>query len=114
MAHRSRQLSLDLRNQPRWGGKRAGAGRKPGAVRRDAHRRRPAVDTRRHAAKLGRPVDPMGTIDPASSGRWFSGWRSRIAPPRDAPAVAPPRTWILAVGWKRARAIDPAEVPGAR
>src|SRR5688572_5430621 len=30
MARRSRQLSLSLRSQPRWGGARAGAGRRPG------------------------------------------------------------------------------------
>ena len=43
MPRRNPQLSLDLRNTPRWGGRRAGAGRKPGPVRRDPHRRRPAL-----------------------------------------------------------------------
>lgn len=42
MSRRIVQLPLDLRDRPRWGGRRAGAGRKPGAVRRDPHRRRPA------------------------------------------------------------------------
>jgi hypothetical protein len=27
--------------------------------------------------------------------------------------VAKPRTWLLAVGWRRHGLIDPAEVPGA-
>ncbi|HEY8492313.1 MAG TPA: hypothetical protein VIN04_00375, partial [Myxococcota bacterium] len=40
MRRRSRQLKLDLRPHRRWGGWRPGAGRKPGAVRRDPHRRR--------------------------------------------------------------------------
>ena len=43
MKTRSRQLSLDLRALPRWGGRRAGAGRKPGPIRRDPHRRRPPL-----------------------------------------------------------------------
>jgi len=68
------------------------------------------LNARRHAAKLGRRVDPRGAIDPASSGRWFAEWRS--APARDAPAVAKPRTWLLASGWRRAGRIDPTEVPG--
>lgn len=34
-------------------------------------------------------------IDPASSGRWFWGQGS------DAPAVARPRFWLLAIGWQR-------------
>ena len=55
-------------------------------------------------------------LDEASSGRWFDGWRSRPpegpyaeSGPRD---VSPPRTWILAAGWRRHGLIDPAEVPG--
>jgi REP-associated tyrosine transposase len=51
-------------------------------------------------------------IDPRSSGPWFSGW-SR--PPEDtttAPPVSEPRTWLAAVGWRRAGgAIDPRECP---
>lgn len=43
MPRRTRQLALDLRATPRWGGRREGAGRKPGAIRRDPHRRRPAL-----------------------------------------------------------------------
>jgi len=39
------QLGLDLRKRT-WGGARAGAGRKPGAVRRTAHRARPALASR--------------------------------------------------------------------
>jgi REP-associated tyrosine transposase len=46
MRRRSRQLSLDLRQALRWGGRRVGAGRKPGPNPRDAHRARPALDGR--------------------------------------------------------------------
>jgi REP element-mobilizing transposase RayT len=75
------------------------------------------LNARRHAAKRGRrPGD--ASIDPASSGRWFDGWRgsARGWPPRspDPPAVARPRTWLVRVGWRRRGLIDPAEVPGSR
>ena len=52
--------------------------------------------------------------DPASSGRWFDGWCIATAPRdlTDVREVAPPRTWLLRVGWRRYRLIDPAEVPG--
>ena len=40
------QLALDLRPSPRWGGRREGAGRKPGACPCDAHSRRPALAAR--------------------------------------------------------------------
>ena len=46
MDHTTRQLALALRPPPRWGGRREGAGRKPGARPRDPHRRRPALATR--------------------------------------------------------------------
>ena len=47
------------------------------------------LNARRHLAKQGRRPPATARIDPASSGRWFSGWR------------------------KRGR-IDAAEIPGAR
>jgi REP element-mobilizing transposase RayT len=228
MRRRSRQLKLDLRPHRRWGGWRPGAGRKPGAVRRDPHRRRAPLaayhpchvtlkairglpslrsvrfvaelerswrhvcdgprfrlvhysiqddhahliveaasardlacglksiaarfaravnrvfhrrgpvladrahvrvlrtprevrqaiaycllNARRHAAKLGRRVHRWAVrIDPASSGRWFTGWRGSWPRPPDPPAVAQPRTWLLAVGWLRHGRIDPSEIPG--
>jgi hypothetical protein len=67
-------------------------------------------NARRH--RTGRQV--VWTIDPASSGRWFDGWRRVLAPETRAgrPAVAPPRTWLLRAGWRRHGLVDPAEVPG--
>jgi hypothetical protein len=41
-------------------------------------------------------------VDPRSSGAWFGGWRHASRPPRDASPVATPRTWLAAVGWRRA------------
>jgi hypothetical protein len=71
-------------------------------------------NARRHAAKLGRRLSGGARIDPASSGRWFDGWRRPRAqvPERDPPAVASPRTWLLRVGWRRFGLVDPTEVPG--
>jgi len=46
MTMRSRQLQLDLDAKTRWGGARAGAGRKPEEVRRDPHRRRAPLASR--------------------------------------------------------------------
>ena len=60
------------------------------------------LNARRHAAKLGRRLSRTTTVDPASSGRWFDGWRP---PPAqrvvgDPPAVARARTWLLRLGWR--------------
>ena len=72
------------------------------------------LNARRHAAKLGRKLSAPMRIDPASSGRWFDGWRT--APARqagcDPPAVAAARTWLLRVGWRQRGLIDATEVPG--
>jgi hypothetical protein len=73
------------------------------------------LNARRHAAKLGRLLRGSARIDPASSGRWFGGWSrdvGRLA--ADSAPVAPPRTWLLRVGWRRHGLVDPDEVPGGR
>jgi REP element-mobilizing transposase RayT len=71
------------------------------------------MNARRHAANAGRQVrDWIARVDPASSGRWFAGWRTPQPRAPDAPAVAPPRTWLLALGWRRHGLVDPSEVPG--
>jgi hypothetical protein len=63
-------------------------------------------------------TSPPERLDAASSGRWFDGWRrapSSREPPTgelEAPEVAPPRTWLLTIGWRRHGLVDPAEVPG--
>ena len=73
------------------------------------------LNLRKHRAERGVRSQPT-TLDEASSGRWFDGWK-RIAwrpPDLDEPReVAEPRYWVTRVGWRRHRLIDPAEVPGA-
>jgi REP element-mobilizing transposase RayT len=58
-------------------------------------------------------------IDPASSGRWFDGWRlsaqalvarARARPGAAVCAIAAPRSWLLDTGWRRAGPrLDPGE-----
>ena len=81
------------------------------------------LNARKHAAqriqrlrKCGRrnvaPLRNDGTIDSASSGRWFAGWRAaRIRSDGSTPAVALPRTWLLRAGWRMHGLIDPNAVP---
>src|SRR5262245_34477958 len=71
--------------------------------------------TRHLAKRLGtRDLRVRVLHDPASSARWFDGWR-RGSPPAapDPPAVVPAETWLLKVGWRRWGLLDPADVPGA-
>jgi REP element-mobilizing transposase RayT len=72
------------------------------------------LNARRHLAKRRGAFEASPRVDPASSGRWFDGWRSPSASctGSDVPAVAPARTWLLRVGWRRRGLIDPSEVPG--
>jgi REP element-mobilizing transposase RayT len=55
-------------------------------------------------------------LDPCSSALAFGGWTIWIDPElaaRAPPPVSRPRTWLLAVGWRRAGGpIDPAHRPG--
>jgi REP element-mobilizing transposase RayT len=71
------------------------------------------LNARRHLAKSGRHPLRATPIDPASSGRWFDGWRPG---PRGEPAglraVSAPRTWLLRLGWRRHGLIDLDEAPG--
>ncbi len=71
------------------------------------------LNARRHAWRHARGYGREAPIDPASSGRWFEGWRHE--PERGGagpPAVARPRTWLLRVGWRRHGLIDAGEFPG--
>jgi hypothetical protein len=64
---------------------------------------------------LGARAPRVGRVDPASSGRWFSGWREGVVALARSPApVARARTWLLRVGWQRHGLLDPSEVPGPR
>ena len=80
--------------------------RTPGEVRNAL--RYVLLNARRHARK---PEVRPDRADPASSGRWFDGWRRRPALPEDPPAVARPHTWLVQTGWRRHGLIALDEVP---
>jgi hypothetical protein len=77
------------------------------------------LNHRHHAAQRRRPKHLIDRLraqpdpDPASSGRWFDGWRTITVPPSpaDVREVAPARTWLLQTGWRRHGLIHPADVP---
>jgi REP-associated tyrosine transposase len=71
------------------------------------------LNARHHARRVWREL----RIDPASSARWFDGWRREPAVDRrdgNVVPVMPARTWLLARGWRRHGLIDPGDVPGPR
>jgi REP element-mobilizing transposase RayT len=71
------------------------------------------LNARRHLAKRRHVsrADPV-RLDPASSARWFDGWRGGVEIDVTArPEVAQPHTWLLRVGWRRHGLVDPAELP---
>jgi hypothetical protein len=111
------------------------------AVNRTMSRRGPVVAERYHHRLLPTPTEVRNALryvllnarhhakkaakharfDPASSARWFDGWKPgiRSAPnttERSATSTSPPvaraRTWLLTIGWRRLGLLDPAEVPG--
>jgi REP element-mobilizing transposase RayT len=69
------------------------------------------LNARRHLGKVGK-LPSFPKLDPASSARWFDGWRSGALASHGPRSVAPPHTWLLRIGWRRHGLIDPSEVPG--
>ena len=70
------------------------------------------LNARKHAARGGRTLSRAFSIDPASSGRWFDGWRNAVAACAPSPPVAPPRSWLLAVGWRKSGLSSSDAIPG--
>jgi len=68
------------------------------------------LNARHHASRL----PSRRLLDPASSARWFDGWKMIVSDAKGASRrpVARAKTWLLAVGWKLHGLIDPADVPG--
>ena len=54
----------------------------------------------------------VGGLDPRSSARWFTGWRTSITPPAGRSPVAAPVTWLARLGWRRHGLVDLKEGPG--
>ena len=80
------------------------------------------LNARHHAAKAKATLTRDVRLDPASSARWFDGWKWRAKPDLTGGAtaaasraflpIARARTWLLTVGWRRHGLLDPADVPG--
>jgi hypothetical protein len=88
------------------------------------------LNKRRHVAKRIAQLQRSGAkvaslartgawLDPATSARWFEGWRRDVAvdraPPQPlgaAPAVAAPRTWFQREGWRRYGPLVPNDITG--
>ena len=72
-------------------------------------------NARRHARERAHGT---ARLDPASSARWFDGWkragkrRGEEVARAERRCVAPARTWLLSTGWRRHGLIDLSEVPG--
>jgi hypothetical protein len=55
------------------------------------------------------------SVDPYSSGAWFDGWSDERWQHETAPGPQPtaaPKTWLLAIGWKKRGLIAFDETPG--
>ncbi len=80
------------------------------------------LNARRHAAAARAKLTGAIRLDPASSGRWFDGWkrerpreevvRKGTEDVRQQRPVARARTWLLTIGWRRYGLLDPADVSG--
>ena len=78
------------------------------------------LNARRHAAAAHAAITKTVRLDPASSARWFDGWKRKAdltdgdesAASLPYPPVAKARTWLLATGWRRHGLLDPGDVPG--
>ena len=92
MAKRNRQLDLDLRETPRWGGRRVGAGRKRGRNRRDTPQR----------STPSREAGPPPAIPSADRSGVFRALVRRLEIQPRAPARAIPRRgtgYVAPRGW---------------
>jgi hypothetical protein len=79
------------------------------------------LNARHHIGKARAGLERTVRFDPASSARFFDGWKigKRTAERAPGPAagrvplpVTRARTWLLSTGWRRHGLLDPADVPG--
>jgi REP element-mobilizing transposase RayT len=105
-------------------GMKSVAARLARAMNRASARSGPVVDGRFHSRVLRTPRDVRDALafvlidrrgGGASSAGAFDGWKQGRGRPRrgasGAPEVAPARSWLLRLGWRRHGLLDPREVP---
>lgn len=84
------------------------------------HALRYVLNNRRHHAADACRRLPDDWFDPYSSAAWFTGWDAPLIPTSDEHRAAiampcptaTPKTWLLAVGWRRLGLLSVAEIPG--
>lgn len=78
------------------------------------------LNVKKHRAQRGERIGP-DWFDPYSSAAWFDGWAEALPShepwmrelTREAPAVAPARSWLLATGWREKHGpLSVAQTPG--
>lgn len=70
------------------------------------------LNARRHTTAARASLSKTVRLDPASSARWFDGWKRGARDPARGPSpVALARTWLLATGWRRHGLLNPADIP---
>lgn len=78
------------------------------------------LNARHHVGKARAVLERKVRFDPASSARFFDGWKIgkrtaesalESAAGRVSPPVTRARTWLLSTGWRRHGLLDPADVP---
>jgi hypothetical protein len=67
------------------------------------------LNHRSHCVRRGCAVGD-GFLDTFSSAVAFDGWK-RAMPAAQALVTSPPRTWLLATGWRRHGLLSPDEIP---
>jgi len=65
-----------------------------------------------NARKHGVAPQRRGWLDPFSSAAAFDGWTRHVADVDTSTITAPPRTWLLRIGWRRGGLLDPDHRPG--
>ena len=74
-------------------------------------------NARHHAAQRGQRLE-RGWIDSFSSGPHFAGWCDLVRPAaayaRGPRSTAPPRSWLLRIGWRRRGLIPVDTIPASR
>lgn len=71
------------------------------------------LNARSHLARLGERPGQYAVFDAYSSAAWFDGWTTPGAALPGPRLTSPPRTWLLATGWRRHGRPSPLDVPAA-
>jgi REP element-mobilizing transposase RayT len=71
------------------------------------------LNHRSHRARGGDRVG-RGVADPFSSAALFDGWKEQLGPAKGPSVTSPPRTWLLATGWRRRGLLSLDEIPALR